>query len=132
MPREHEFDQDDVFGVCKNCGKYVEQLIDERYCTVTAQPQTKYPGADTSKERLASVDWHFLRKYKDGTAKPKMTIAEWLEKMRKTMPNHPALGMYDLLAMIEERNAKLAEIFEWYDRDGSVGAASELFERLRK
>lgn len=29
-PREHEFTG--PFGACAGCGKYVEELIDERYC----------------------------------------------------------------------------------------------------
>lgn len=29
---EHSFDEDDCFGPCKGCGKFVEQLMDERYC----------------------------------------------------------------------------------------------------
>lgn len=30
-PAEHEFAGE--LGACKGCGKYVEELIDERYCS---------------------------------------------------------------------------------------------------
>lgn len=54
--REHDFQ--DEFGPCIGCGKYVEQLIEERYCSMSKE--NKYPNADTSPERLAEIEKFYL------------------------------------------------------------------------
>lgn len=58
----------------------------------------KYPNADTSAERLREIEESFLR---DKRARD--VIPEWLEKMRREMNGHPAVKMYDLLAMLHEQ-----------------------------
>lgn len=35
--REHDFDGD--FGACKSCGRYVEELLDQRYCGGSQPPE---------------------------------------------------------------------------------------------
>lgn len=84
---EHEFE--DEFGPCVGCGKYVEQLIDERYCSMK-KIDTKYPGADTSPERLAEIADIFHK------IEP---------RMRDVMNNPDSIfpAMRDLLAMLQER-----------------------------
>lgn len=67
---------------------------------MSTQPQTKYPGADTSKERLASIDPENI-----SFGEP-----EWYEMVR------------DLLAMIEERDATIAK--------GPIGWTSEEVGKL--
>jgi hypothetical protein len=37
----------------------------------------------------------------------------------------------DVLALAEKSLDALAALYEWYDRDGSVGRASEVFEKYR-
>lgn len=37
MPEEHEFLDD--FGPCTKCGKYVEELMNKRFCTGKKEPR---------------------------------------------------------------------------------------------
>lgn len=100
MPREHEFDQDDVFGICKNCGKYVEQLMEERYCTM--ERETKYPGADTSAARLNDIISSSLVRGVQ-TVLPQIPRVQFGPGINSAM-----LMLYDLLAMIEERDRQIS------------------------
>lgn len=75
---------------------------------------TKYPGADTSRERLEQIA-------KDLPEKPKHVTYFAVHNN----------AIFDLLAMIEERDQRIAAVLEFYDEGRGVGIIP-VMEELRK
>jgi hypothetical protein len=59
-------------------------------------------------------------------------MSELVERMRKEIVQDNFVGLLDEAAdRIEQLEAALRSLYEWYDRDGSVGGASDVFEDNR-
>lgn len=75
-----------------------------------AEKETKYPGADTSRERYLRIENNY---------------AYWRDDIPKRAENPPPREYYvhmlrDLLAMIEERDAAIAELSDEIAIEGGI------------